>query len=269
LTAILGALEFQIAGPPDEYRFGRKDEMTIVVADTAELRDRAAALVGRRPGRGLHDLLPASTVFLAQRGDQDVATATVVFDGPLGLPLDATAKKQLNALRADGRQLCEIYAVAASKSLGFAARDALLHLFRLAHLTAREMEDASDLLVGASPRHSAYSKRFAMRLMLLNVPGVGVASSSAVFRLNLEEAESEFFSRGVRQSGERDLHSFMHHERACALAWLKKRRRILPETDLIELLSRRRAEYAELPAQERYAFEDLYLAYDLRRMLEK
>lgn len=268
LTSILGALELQIAGPPDEYRFGRKGELSIVVADTAESRGRAAALLGKHRPRGLHDLLPASTVFLARRGEEDVATAMVAFDGPLGLPLDATARRQVNSLRAEGRRPCELCAVAAAKPLGVAAHhDVMLHLFRLAYLAARELEDATDLLVSADPRHSVYSRRFAMRLMLLNLPGAAGPRGSAVFRLNLEEAESEFLSRGVRQSGDRDLHSFLQKDRPCALAWLRKRRRILPEEDLLRLLAARRDEYAALPAAKRHAFEDLYLAYDLGRAI--
>jgi len=267
LTRILGALELQVTGSPTEYRFGKRGEFTALVADSAELRRRAAA-VGRPRKPGIHDLLPSATVFLVEKAGRDVATASVAMDGPLGLPADAAARRQLDALRAAGRRPAEIHAVGVAGSLGFAAKDVLLHLFRLAHLCARKMENATDILVAAPPRHAGYTKRFAMQLMTLLVPGADVAAGSAVLRLNLDDAEMEYYTRYAGLPGDRDLHNFMHDDELYALAWLKKHRLPLAEEDLLELLAERREQYAALPAAQRHAFEDLYLAYDLRRMFE-
>jgi hypothetical protein len=267
LTRILGALELQVAGSPSEYRFGRRGELTALLADTAELRKRAEALGGGGK-RAIHDLLPSGTVFLVEKAGKDVATASVAFDGPLGLPADAAARTQLDKLRAKGRKLAEVYAVATAKSLGFAAKDVLLHLFRLAHLCAAKLEGATDILVATPPRHAGYSRRFAMQLMLLTVPGADVTASSAVLRLNLQEAEMEYYTRYAGLTGQRDLHSFMHDDEAYALAWIKKRRLPLGEDDLIQLLAERREQFAALSPERRHAFEDLYLAYDLRQMFE-
>ena len=268
LTRILGALELQVAGSPTEYRFGRKGELTISVADTLETRKRAAALLGTRSRHTLCDLLPSSTVFLVERRGRDVATAAVAMDGPLGLPADATAAAQLDGLRKKDRKLCEIHAVGLSKSLGFAGKDVLLHLFRLAHLCARKIENATDLLVATPTRHAGYSKRFAMQLMLLTAPGAGITASSAVLRLDLKEAELEYYCRYAGLPGDRDLHNFMHDDELYALAWLKKHRLPLAEDDLVELLAEHREEFAGLPVARRHAFEDLYLAYDLNQALE-
>lgn len=264
LTSILKALELEATGSPAEYRFGRKGELTIRMADTAETRERAAALLGKQKPAGLHDLMPSTTVFLVERDGKDVATASVAFDGALGLPADSTAKAQLDELRRAKRRPAEIYAVGTSKQLGFAAKDVLLHLFRLAHLCARNLEESTDILVATPSRHAVYSKRFAMQMMLLTVPGAGITASSAVLRLSLENAEIEYYTRYSGLPGARDLHGFMREDEAYALAWLRKHRLPLAEDDLLKLLSERRREFMSLPPEQRHAMEDLYLAYDLR-----
>lgn len=53
-----------------------------------------------------------SAVIIGEENGEVVCTASAVLDGPLGLPLDASYKEELDKLRAEGRQLIEIGLVA-------------------------------------------------------------------------------------------------------------------------------------------------------------
>ena len=65
----------------------------------------------------LHNILPETTTFVAMLEDDVVATATIILDSPLGLPMDDLYKEEVDELRAEGKKVCEISMLAHSYDL--------------------------------------------------------------------------------------------------------------------------------------------------------
>ena len=65
----------------------------------------------------LHNALPETATFVALIDGQVMATATVVPDSPLGLPMDELYHQELNDLRRDDKRLCEVSMLASSSEL--------------------------------------------------------------------------------------------------------------------------------------------------------
>jgi hypothetical protein len=194
-----------LARPPrDHARFGDGLDYRVEVAADIARRRRCWALVYQQylykefalphPSGlwyGPHDNLDATTVFLVSKGGaSDVATLTVVFDSPLGLPADGLYREQLAGLRAEGRRPSELISLGCAEDSTRRGSEALKHLFRLAFLTASELEGASDLIITVNPRHRAYYERyFAFEALGEELSYGKVGGAPAVLmRLRLEDA---------------------------------------------------------------------------------
>lgn len=162
---------------PVVYRFGADHRYVVRVAGSIEDRKKAWALVYALylkkgyaqpdPGRlwyGIHDSLPETTTLLVERAGQPVATLTLVYDSPLGLPADRLYGAELEALRARGRKLCEIISLA-NYDGSMRVRAAIMkHLFRLSYLAAVRLKGATDLVITVNPRHRYfYEKKLLMK----------------------------------------------------------------------------------------------------------
>jgi len=65
----------------------------------------------------LHNALPETTTFVALIDGVVTATATVIADSPLGLPMDELYHQELEELRRGGKHLCEVSMLANSSEL--------------------------------------------------------------------------------------------------------------------------------------------------------
>lgn len=65
----------------------------------------------------IYNTLPQATTFIAASGDTVIATATVVPDSPLGLPMDEIYRQELNKLRKQNKKICEISMLASNTEL--------------------------------------------------------------------------------------------------------------------------------------------------------
>ena len=65
----------------------------------------------------VYNALPQTTTFVALIDDVVTATATIIPDSPLGLPMDDLYQAELDDLRAQGKQLCEVSMLASSSEL--------------------------------------------------------------------------------------------------------------------------------------------------------
>lgn len=189
------------------FQFVTEGEGRIWIAVSEAQRARAWALVygvylakGYAPADrqhlwyGLHDALPETTTFLAERDGRAVAALTVVPDSPLALPADGSFPKEVAALRRPGRRLCELVNLAAVDAEFHRGFETLLNMFRLAYLTALRLNHATDLVIRVSPQH----RPFFERLLLFGQagpehPGGGPGISAGVLlRLDLETANRKY-----------------------------------------------------------------------------
>lgn len=149
-----------------------RTHLSLRIADRPELRHAALDLVlehYKRCGYVAPDAtythvhrfatVPGSTTFVICDDENAVlATATVVPDGPWGLPMDSIYREELNALREEGRVLCE--------GIGFASRvlESKATLKHILTLTRAVMwysfrVGRTDLVVAVNPRHVGFYAR--------------------------------------------------------------------------------------------------------------
>ena len=104
-----------------------------------------------------HFLEPRSTCFITHGARP--ATMTVIFDSLLGLPADQVFSPELDALRREGRRLCEFTALAHANPHQDLDIQSVYELFRHAWLTAAHLEKASDIIISVNPRHVPFYRR--------------------------------------------------------------------------------------------------------------
>ncbi|MCK5492938.1 MAG: hypothetical protein KAJ14_07500, partial [Candidatus Omnitrophica bacterium] len=61
--------------------------------------------------------LPQTTTFVASAYETVIATATVIIDSPLGLPMDKIYNKELTKLRNNKKKICEISMLSSNNEL--------------------------------------------------------------------------------------------------------------------------------------------------------
>lgn len=264
--------------PEQPYVFGRAGGCQIRVTVSAVQRARAWALVygvylakgyaavdPQRLRYGLHDALPETTTFLAERDGQAVAALTVVPDSPLGLPADEAFGAELAALRRPGRRLCELHNLASVDAELHRGAETLNHLFKLAHLLARRLEQATDFVIRVSPQHRAFYRR----LLLFKDAGAeraggGPGSSPGVLlALDLETAENRY--RRKYGTGPESFYRFFVDSRTepGILEWLKAARRPLTEITLRRFFFETRPLIPGAPEAARRCLEERYPGYHL------
>jgi len=201
-----------------------------------------------------HDALPNTTAFLVERTDRTgnsaaVASLTLIPDSSLGLALDEFEHVGLHRLRTAGRrpvELAKLATVAATERTtanGPAPRELiLLHLFKLAYLTARYLEQATDLVIAVAPHQERYFRRVLLFEDLNAGPPIeGAEKRLAVpLRLGLDTAEERFESKYARHSGRNNLFQFfVNAGNAGILDWLRASRRPLSPADARYLFAER------------------------------
>ena len=158
----------------NEYRFGPKNDWSIVVANTQALREKAFRLVHDiYLGKGyalraggvsdlwctIHHLHPHTLTFLAMKAGQAAGTISIVPDSRLGLPADIIFPEQLAVLRKTGRRLSEIFSLGVYEGIDHSSVYLTMHLYRLVHLAATRLFHNNDIVASVMAHHAAfYSK---------------------------------------------------------------------------------------------------------------
>lgn len=254
--------------PMRDYKFGAHDEYRIVIASERHDRERAlslaycvylaAGLVDSRPSRMLlscHDAIPGTITFLVEHARDTgssvaVASLTLIPDSELGLPLDGSHHKALSGLRATGRkpvELAKLATVAAMEKApdkGPAPRELiLLHLFKVAYLTARYIGHATDLIIAVAPEKAKYFRRVLMFENLEPDPADASCGDSALavpLRLRLDTAEETFQGRYGERRGSKNIYRFFVNETQDEiLSWLRSSIKPLSAADVHYLLAER------------------------------
>jgi hypothetical protein len=136
----------------------------IRAADTEHGRSKARILVERLYAtRGYRTTLTAPfdlanrMTLVATDAGRTIGTLSVRFDGDEGLAADDLFRAEADALRADGRQLCEFTKLAVDTSAR--SREVLASLFHVAYLFAHRLGGYRMLLIEVNPRHVDYYER--------------------------------------------------------------------------------------------------------------
>ena len=231
----------------DAYTFGPAGEYEIRIAASIEDRRRAWALVHdayvrkgyARPNAeglryGIHDALPDTTTFLAEHDGEAVAALTVVCDGPLGLPADEVSGPELDMLRGKGRYPCEIVSLVDTERRRSRGAMIVMHMFKLAFVTARHVEEATDFVITVNPRHVPYYER----VLLFEEIGEEkeyekVCGAPAVLLgLDLLDAETRYRGRFGGLPEEKNLYRFFTGDMGRWQGWIRRQRRPLDGAEI-------------------------------------
>lgn len=104
----------------------------------------------------LFDSLLATRTFIAKKGEEVLATATLVFDSPIGLPSDGIYKDRLDVMRREGKKICEISKLSTKRELGSDALRILPYLFRSCWLYAKEINKHSHFCILIEPQNEIF-----------------------------------------------------------------------------------------------------------------
>jgi len=130
-----------------------------------------------------------------------VGTMTIGIDNGTGLQADQTYAEKLDALRAQGRTVCEftrfaVSAVADSKAT-------ISGLFDLSYVLGRRMLGVSDVVVEVNPRHVGFYRRAFGFKSISDVRTCERVNAPAVLlRLDVAELEGRMREVGARMPGE-------------------------------------------------------------------
>ncbi len=153
----------------------RKPQISYSIAKTRHDLEQAFALVYRqylkkgyisKSHNGnlcltLFNALPSSVIFIAKEEDRVIGTVTLIFDSPLGLPMDAAYKPQIDVLRKRGRAVAEVSQLAISEEsfdrdcFSMFNFNKLMFIFRLFKMVldyGRYHQKINDLCIAINPK---------------------------------------------------------------------------------------------------------------------
>ena len=107
----------------------------------------------------LYDVLPETRTLVALHDGRVVATLTLVFDSPLGLPSGKLYAAELGVLRSGGRRLVEVSKLAVDRDLGARGLAVLKGLFRLGWLASARVRGSTDFVIMVEPHHERFYAR--------------------------------------------------------------------------------------------------------------
>lgn len=145
-------------GAPGPRRF------KIKAADSESRRGLVASLLkgrylwrGYRIGEQAVSLPGQRFTLAAMEHQQTIGTITVACDGAGKLSADDAFRPEVQALRAQGRRLCEFTKLAIDPTIG--TKRVLAALFHVAYIVAHRLRGFDTLLIEVNPRHMRYYER--------------------------------------------------------------------------------------------------------------
>lgn len=141
---------------------------------------------------------PANGVtLLACHDDRPVGTLTVGLDSGADLACSALYPEEIAGLRRRGAKLCEFTRLAVDQGRG--STEILARMFHVAFIYARQLRDATDLVIEVNPRHQAFYQQllgFDQAGPLRTCPRVD--APAVLLRLPLRRAETQLRRFGAR-----------------------------------------------------------------------
>jgi hypothetical protein len=104
----------------------------------------------------IHSLLPETAVFVAKSYLTVISTLTEIFDTEaFGLPMDAIYRKEVDALRENGRKVVELSALVSPKNLRW--RNLFMYLAQVMYWYS-SYRGVNDLCIAVNPKHVRFYK---------------------------------------------------------------------------------------------------------------
>ena len=107
----------------------------------------------------LHHALPSTKVFVARDRGRVVGTVSLIEDSFIGLPMEELYREELDRLRAQGRRVSEVSALAIDERYKTAGVSILSQLILLLVVYAVEIRHRDDLCIAINPRHLRFYQR--------------------------------------------------------------------------------------------------------------
>ena len=168
---------------------------------------------------------------VAIEDDETIGTITVAFDGQQGLSSEGAFLPEVNALREQGRRICEFTKLAIDPTIG--TKRVLAALFHVAHIVAHRIRGFDTLLIEVNPRHARYYERMLGCKVLaaerhnptVNAPAVLLMAEFSYIMAQI----GEFGGQPDRAAGERSLYPFAFalSEEASIISRMKARQSAL------------------------------------------
>ena len=234
-----------------EYRFGPKNDWSIVVANTQPLREKAFNLVydiylskgydlrlGCQSGLWctIHHLHPCTVTFLAEKAGQPAGTVSIIPDSRLGLPADLIFPKRLASLRKARRRPCEVFSLGVADGIAHSSVDLTMHLYRLVHITAVSLLNNTDLIASIMAHHAAFYSNILLFDEVSPETQLSPKTGEQVrfTRIDLEKMEARYALRYSRLKGKRNLYKwfFQNKEEPAMIEWIRRNRRPMTVDEL-------------------------------------
>lgn len=192
--------------------------LEILPADTEFRRSQASTLVnqmyswrGYSSGFTVEDR-PEQVTLVATDSETSAAVGTisVALDSTAGLLADEAYREEIDSLRIEGRQLCEMSKFAVDKNMR--SKRLVSTLVHVAFIYAYHLQKCTDLLIEVTPQHAVFYRH------LLHFEPAGpeklnprVNTRGVLLRLNLDHAAEQIrlFGGTGEKSRERSLYPFV------------------------------------------------------------
>lgn len=122
-----------------------------------------AEYIGRHESQlryGVCNALPETTTVVAKLKDRVVTTASIIFDSPLGLPMDNIYQEEVDSLRTEGARICEVTMLADRRRAGIRTIPSILKMFKLILHYAHNKGRVTDILITINPSHEVFYTRY-------------------------------------------------------------------------------------------------------------
>lgn len=164
-------------------------------------------------------LLPLTTTFVGQVGEQVAVTLNLVPDDAFGLPMDEVYGREMDRLRAQGRRLAEVGALACLPAFrsGHPAIPMLGN--KTVHTYARHHLGMDDLVIAVNPKHLWFYGTLLLFEQIGDATTYPYVNDAPVvgMHLDLHTAEARYRDAYAGVPRERDLHHFFFSQTSDAI----------------------------------------------------
>lgn len=208
------------------------------------------------------NFLPSTCVFIFRTYLTVISTLTQIFDTPLfGLPMDSLYKEELDALRAQGRKITELSALATPKEVRWC--NLMVFLSRTMFEYSR-MNGVDDICIMVNPKHVNFYKT----MFLFEDFGperfyAGVGAPAVALRIDMKSIETNLLDKYRNIEMEDNMYEFFCklnstlEELQKGYTFHEKRHPMLEE-DAIYFLNGRSNVFANLSEEQKEHFRSFY-----------